>query len=281
MKRLPGLVVFALCAMAAGGGAALAATCSPTLFIQAAEYPTGGSAADVAVADFDGDGFPDVVVAHGNDGTISVLLNAGDGTLGPPIVTSVGQTAQAVAAADLRGNGTMDAIVATYSEIFVLLGHGDGTFDAPVPYPSGVGNIRALLVDKFDANGTWDVVVASQYDDHLSFLPGNGNGTLGAPIETGFVTAINGLAAGDFDQDGHLDLIGSVRDSGFVFYLRGVGDGSFEAPTFFVAGTGLAGLTASDVNGDAMLDIAVVSDTAVSVLLGNGDGGFQAALQYP
>ena len=280
MKRLLRILASLVCAFGAAAST-IAATCSPTLFIQAAEYPTGGRSQDLAVADFNGDSFPDVLLANGNDGTLSVLLNSGDGTFGAPVLTNVGQTATAVAVADLRGNGTADAIVVTYSQIAVLLGHGDGTFDDPVFYSTTTNSLQTLVVGKFDGNDTVDVVVGSFYDDHLSFLPGNGNGTFGSPVPTQATLAVAALGAADFDGDGVLDVIVSNRDTSFVSLLLGHGDGTFGAPTDFIGGPSLAGLTGADLDGDGKLDIAVVSGTNVSVLLGNGSGSFQAALQYP
>src|SRR5262249_49507910 len=64
-----------------------AQVCSPTLFIEAASYPTGGNARAVAVGDFNGDNKPDVAAANIGIRSIAILLNDGNGGLGAPILT--------------------------------------------------------------------------------------------------------------------------------------------------------------------------------------------------
>src|SRR5262245_29886055 len=140
-------------------GVASAQTCSPTLFIEAVTYPTGGNARAVAVGDFNGDTKPDVATANINLRGVAIVLNDGNGGLEAPILTPLNDDPVAIAAVDLRGNGITDAIVATYSGIYILLGHGDGTFDTPVFYSAGIYNISSMAVGKFDGNGTWDVAL--------------------------------------------------------------------------------------------------------------------------
>ena len=157
MRRL--LCVAAGILIGAVPAASPAVTCSPTVFIEALAYPAGANARTMAVADFDADTEPDVVTANVGPRSVSVLLNDGTGGLESPIVTFLPEDPVAIAAADLRGNGTMDVVVATYDGVFVLLGHGDGTFDAAVFYPSGTYNVSSMVVGTFDANSSPDIVV--------------------------------------------------------------------------------------------------------------------------
>ena len=259
--------------------AAGAATCSPTTFITAATY-AAPDPVQVIVADFNQDGFPDVAASSGNGASVvSVLLNNGDGTFGAPTSMPIPNPIFRIAAADLRGNGKVDIIGSTYSGIEVLLGNGDGSFAPPVFYSSNSYGGSALVVGKFDANGTPDVVLADQYGQDLEFLPGNGDGTFGAPIPTAASNVV-AMVAGDFDGDSKLDLVVSNGNAGTISFYPGLGDGTFGLPTAFVAGNGPGALAAADFDGNGNLDVAVTSGTFVSVLLGNGDGTFQAALQY-
>ena len=65
----------------------------------------------VAVADLDGDGKPDLAVTGYDDGTVSVLLNNGDGTFAAPRRYPTGAGPGTVAAADLNGDGSPDLVV--------------------------------------------------------------------------------------------------------------------------------------------------------------------------
>jgi large repetitive protein len=114
------------------------------LFGSPTPYGSGGYGSDsVAIADVNGDGKPDLIVANAciayvgcSTGAVGVLLGNGDGTFQPAVsYGSGGQTAESVALADLNGDGKLDIVVANQSgTVGVLLNNGDGTFQSAVPY---------------------------------------------------------------------------------------------------------------------------------------------------
>src|SRR5262249_13774211 len=122
----------------------------------------------------------------------------------------------------------------------------------------------------------------------LNVLLGNGDGSFQPPrtYAAGFGphNQYKFVTVGDFNGDGHLDLVMDNR-SGTVSILLGNGDGTFgEERTYSVSVFGDSSPTSSvavgDFNGDGHLDVAVACVSAVSILLGNGDGTFQAAKLY-
>jgi len=112
-------------------------------------YKAGSVQSSVAVADLNGDGHPDVVVANAiSDGTVSVLLNNGDGTFPPRTNYGAGALPASVAVGDVNGDGAPDLALANNRDgtVSVLLGNGDGTFrikgtywisEAPDPVAAG------------------------------------------------------------------------------------------------------------------------------------------------
>ncbi len=93
------------------------------------------------------------------------------------------------------------------------------------------------------------------------------------------------IVAGDFNGDGRTDLAVANRTDGDVSVLLGNGDGTFQPPVQYPVGSDPDAIVAGDFNGDGHVDLAVASDSypspgTVSVLLGNGDGTFQPAVQY-
>ena len=95
-------------------------------------FSTGGAGAltySVAVADVNGDGKLDLIVANRGMKNVGVLLGNGDGTFQPQQTFAIGFTPFAVVVADLNGDGKPDIAVADSigNDAGVLLGNGDGT----------------------------------------------------------------------------------------------------------------------------------------------------------
>jgi hypothetical protein len=278
---------------AGGGGPSNVAVLSGNgdgTFMPAVVYTAGISPLFVAVADFNGDGNLDFVAgsnaggpAVGNTGVVSVFLGKGDGTFAPAVNYPTGIVAASIAIADLNGDGRLDLAVANENSdsVSVLLGRGDGTFQASVNYPAGPGP-SSIASGDFNGDGKSDLVVAnagSTFGTTVSVLMGNGDGTFQAPVSYPAGEEPFSVAVGDFNMDGKPDLI--VADVGAssanaVSLLLGNGDGTFQAAAPYILGTGAVSVAAADLNSDGLLDVAVVSGSNVSILL-NADRSCTAA----
>src|SRR5262249_48624736 len=132
-------------------------------FVTAPAYPAGPYAGAVAVADFNGDGQPDLAVAnYTTNGTVSILLASGGGYSAPG-GSAAGSLPTAVIAADFNGDGKQDLAVVAFtisSNLRVLKGNGDGTFQAAVSYTVGVYP-RAVVAGDFDTDGDLDLATAN------------------------------------------------------------------------------------------------------------------------
>src|SRR6266699_1255197 len=106
---------------------------------------------------------------------------------------------------------------------------------------------------------------------------------LPALIEVGLNT--QSIAVGDFDGDRKADLAVANRSSGTVSVLLGRGDGTFQTAVNYAAGYQPSSVALGDFNGDGKTDLAIAnnvfSNSTVSVLLGKGDGSFQALASFP
>jgi len=235
------------------------------------------------------------------------VLGNGDGTFQNPISTfspnfeSVG----APALGDFNGDGIPDLVEtfclgpsgmdASFScQIYVFLGHGDGTFSQSADITeTDTVSFGQPVVGDFNGDGKLDVAVLfSDYTTSASGIMvfgGNGDGTFQSGV-TSSIAALNSVnAAGDFDGDGKLDLIGSTS-SGISFF-HGNGDGTFSAPsTSYPVAQILSQILAADLNGDGKLDLITIlvapgtsqaQINSFAVMLGKGDGTFEPSVAYP
>jgi hypothetical protein len=153
-------------------------------FLPAVSYPIGGGPQSTVVADFNGDGLPDLAIPNIYDNTVSVLLGNGDGTFQSAIsYSSGGSGAVGIVAGVFRtSSGIQDVVVTnTYSSTLVYLqGNGDGTFQSPVLISSLPGAYVVQTAD-FNQDGNLDLVVTTQQNT-LAVLLGNGDGTFQNPV---------------------------------------------------------------------------------------------------
>jgi hypothetical protein len=184
-----------------------------------------------------------------------------------------------IAVGDFNGDGELDIAVMD-GQLSVLLGNGDGTFQAPVNYPS-VQGIWIAAAD-FNRDGKLDLVVSTN-TNAVSVLLGNGDGTFQSPLTSGLTASASFVAVGDFNNDKIPDLV--VIDHPYISVLLGSGDGTFGPPSDNSSFVGAQQLAAGDFNNDQKLDVVVVGffggSQNVGLLLGNGDGTLQNSLTYP
>ena len=267
-------------------------------FQEARNFAAGSFPSSVAVGDFNGDGRQDLVVTnfYNDSNEVSVLFGNGDGTFQAPRIFIAGNEPDSVAVGDFNGDGVPDLAVANFgilagpsnaldppSNVSVLLGNGDGTFQAARNFGVGVGP-HSVAVGDFNGDGLPDLAVGNLLSYNVSVLLGNGDGTFQAARNFAAGSFPSSIAVGDFNGDGLPDLAVANQDSNDVSVLLGNGDGTFEAPQNFAAGNSPASVAVSDFNGDGVQDLAVANGgfgfNNVSVLLGNGDGTFQAAVNF-
>jgi hypothetical protein len=266
-------------------------------FAAPAAVNAGLNADALAVGDFNGDGRLDGAAPNFRSGTVSVLLGKGDGTFQDPVAYAVGSAPAAVATADLNGDGKLDLVVANSNPngggntICVLLGNGDGTFAAAVPYAVGSAPV-ALAVADFDGDGHPDIAVVNSQSNTVSILLNHGDGTFATALNYTVGTQPRSVAVGDVNGDGRPDLVVTNFASNTVTVLVNMGSGTFQAMPTHPTGVGPAAVAVGDFNQDGKLDAAVVdlggktstgtSDAgSVLILAGNGDGTFTDAGSYP
>jgi uncharacterized repeat protein (TIGR01451 family) len=253
-----------------------------------ATFTAGGLPSSIAVGNFNGDANADLAVSNQDSHNVSILLGTGLGTFGAP--TQIGgsgsvilHAAKRVVIADFNRDSKQDLVVqGTF--MWLLLGHGDGTFDTPVQLNNNVP-LGAVVVGDFNNDNKADLAGTTiNFGPILTVILGDGAGGFGAPIDSSsgrrdpakFVVA-------DFNSDGKPDL-GSInttfQSTGDVSIFLGDGTGAFTLGPAYVVGAQPRDLIVGDLNGDSKTDLAVgdatvsVGTGSVVVLAGNGNGSF-------
>jgi uncharacterized repeat protein (TIGR01451 family) len=271
-------------------------------FASPSAYAVGSSPQTIVVGDFNADGKLDLAVLNTGSNNVSILLGNGDGTFQAAKNFAAGANPSGILAADFNGDGKLDLAVfmpgntsnSTSGEVRILLGNGDGTFQAPVA-TTLTPSAMTLAAGDFNGDKKADVIIGSSTTTigtfTLQVALGNGDGTFQAAKNVGVSNLKSAhVAVADFNKDSKLDL---VVDVGGVAFVQGNGDGTFAAaatPTHLALGTA-SNFWVADLNNDGNLDL-IVSSTAfscgfgilrfcgtsqdVGVFLGNGSGTFSA-----
>ncbi|MBV8402816.1 MAG: VCBS repeat-containing protein [Gammaproteobacteria bacterium] len=234
----------------------------------------------IVVADVNGDGAPDLLVATTageglaqNPGYADVILNT-PGSLGTfktgVHYSTTGTNPSSIAVTDLSGSGPLDMVIANFgtgSVSVFMHGASPGTFDAAVDVMTG-GQPNQVIATDLNGDGKPDLVLAdmSSSGNVIVLLADPANpGKFMAPknLATGLTTP--SVAVGDLNGDGAADIVAAVFDSSgnngavMIFYQNPNQRGTFQSPVSYPAGAQPQSVKIADVNGDGLPDIIVAN----------------------
>ncbi len=277
-----------------GFGDGTLVSAQPTVPIDS--FPSG-----LVLADFDGDGVDDLIVALANENAVTFLKGRADQDFFdlPAASIRVGTSPAGMAAADLTGEGRLDLVVANEGSdgapgsVSFLAGNGDGTFtiilqdDPDEPgeqvsaLPTDLGT-RTVALGNLDAVAGVDVAALNLRANTLTLFRGDGQGAFvpAGTLPTG--AAPQDLRLVDLDSDGKLDLIIAAGNEDAVTVQRGNGNLTFQAVAEYAVGTVPTRLAVGDLDDNGTLDILASNSRSgdVSLLRGDGTGAFSAARTF-
>jgi len=277
--------------------------------------PNNWGAAWSASADFNKDGYPDVVTIS-YDGILGVVLNNGSGGFLAPVIDfsalPLGVSIDYLGVGDFNNDGYPDliAVDTNNNQFLIFLNQGNGTFGVPTTVSSPAnGQIGAIAIGDVNADGNLDIAaISTEYIDPeteltLQVFTGNGNGTFNQPTPAattvadvpGFVLSNPGtLLLADVNNDQKLDLLYSLDESpGPLFWqidafvALGNNTGSFSGfgtspPVISSSTSGSPNVTSfgvylEDLNNDQKPDLVLSGSAGIFSAVGNGNGTFQPA----
>ena len=173
------------------------------------DYAAGQSPYAIVIADFNGDGKPDLAIANNflPGGTVTVLLNHGDGSYLPGVAYPTGDSVSLVAA-DFNGDGKLDLAAVNELEqtLSVYLGNGNGTFRlGPYQTTQLSPSPLALAAADMDGDGELELLVAGNSSDGFTALENYNDGAFTGLTQIGTGAGVAAMALGDFNNDGSMD----------------------------------------------------------------------------
>jgi hypothetical protein len=249
----------------------------------------------IEIADLNGDKIKDLVIANGEDSSVTVLLGTGKGEFreakGSPF--PAGYMPNDIAIADFNKDGKPDMAFANHDRKYltVLIGDGSGGFkpEKGSPFPVVVTpHTHGIAAGDFNSDGNLDLLTDSWGNDRLAVLFGNSNHGFNTPVKYLQVGKhpYQRARAADLNNDGNLDIVTTNLDGNNTTILLGDGKGNFREPqgSPFACGDSPFGVAIGDINGDGRPDLAIVNSPSITssntgrdgltILLGDGNGKF-------
>jgi len=248
---------------------------------------TGGAPRDFALVDFNNDGNVDMASIDNTDDTVSVALGNGDGTFQGRTTVSIEANPVILRAGDVNNDGIQDLVVsnndASTDSLGVLLGNGDGTFQAEQTYQITNAASTDFVLTDLNNDGYLDLVSGTDANS-ISVLLNNGDGTFQNEVTTAALTNSSHLQTADFNGDGNQDIVLTNSTSGLTQVMLGDGSGNFNAMSTINTALVLLNINTAvgDFNEDGKVDLLVSEGNAgtVDFFAGNGDGTFASKTAY-
>jgi hypothetical protein len=266
------------------------------------QFSVGPAPGSVEIADFNGDGKPDIVVANEQSNNVTIVLGDGKGgfleTKGSPF--TAGQSLNDIAIGDFNGDGKPDLAFANHEQksLTVSLGDGQGSFRLASSSPITVlsnPHTHGVAAGDFNGDGKLDLVTDSWGESKVTVVYGDGHGNFSSPGVQFTVGKMpyQRVRASDVNGDGKADIITTNLEGNNVTILLSDGRGGFKQPTGspFPCGDSPFFVAIGDVNKDGKPDLAIVNSPSsaagrsgkdgLTILLGDGTGGFKMMVGSP
>ena len=263
---------------------------SPTT-IEVSLSPSG-----VKVADLDGNGQREIVVATEDPDSLQLAVISmsptssylGNGGFVSALAETVFEPGD-LAVADVNADGILDVIASSepsftspVGRLAILRGRGlagaaAGVLD-PVSVTEVAGEVADVVVVDLDRDGGPDLATVQGTPPSFMTFESRGDGTFAQTLSASLAGNADALATADFNEDGVADIVVSNGAGGNAqVFLGGIAAGAWTGSmTAYALGINPADVIVGDFDGDTDADFACISGASVAARLGNGMGGFAA-----
>jgi len=231
------------------------------------------STRNLSIADINGDGFPDIILANRGDvGRTSndICLNNGKGQFGADCISFAPYPATTIATADFNKDGFVDLIVPhrDSGQSYIYIGSQDHSYtdNYRIPFGPADATIRVAAAADFNGDNLPDIVTVDEYKGvHLYFGQKDQSFSAGLSLADAKVVPY-ALTIADLNNDNKPDIIvGHIKAPSTIFFNDGTGRNFKPVPFGDAKGT-VYGFGIGDFNEDGIPDIAVARSEAQNVL---------------
>ncbi|MES2702142.1 MAG: FG-GAP-like repeat-containing protein [Bacteroidota bacterium] len=256
------------------------------------DFTSGTSAQNIAIADIDGDGQPDLIASNRTSNTISVYRNTttagalSSASFAAKVDFTTGSNPETIAVGDIDGDGKIDIAVANYTSGTVSVFRNTstvgaitgGSLNAKVDFTAGSG-CTGIAIGDLDGDGRPDMVATNFGSSTISLF--RNSGSAGAITTASFTAAVD-LPTGtqprsgiicDADGDGKQDIVLVNQVSNTLSVYRNIATagtlatGSFAARVDAGTGSGPIKIKAADIDGDGKIDFVAANYNANAISL--------------
>ncbi len=249
-------------------------------------YKMGGLGIYVAVADFNGDGKPDLITGSiapvGGPTTVVAFTNNGGGVFGSNATLAVAIDLAGVVTGGVNGGGKPDLVFASdfANTLTVVTNNGSGVYGSNATYSVGNYPLRVTAAD-INGDGKVDLICGNETGRSVTVLTNSGGGMFGSNATYAVGNYPLSVVVADLNGDGKRHLVCANRNDNTLTVLTNNGSGSFGSNATFNVGPGPQCVVAVDVNGDGKLDLISANagnypsyGNTLTVLTNDGSGGF-------
>ena len=244
----------------------------------------------LAVADFNIDGYLDIVVASSGFDNITIFFGHDDISSANQRSYSMGSGSKPrmVAVGDLNGDNRLDIIVANFgtNNIVIVFENGYGSFSSQTTIETSPSRPVYVVVGDLNNDECTDIVFAGYGTNSIGVLLGFCNGTFGRIMysSTGYDSRSSSIVLGDFNKDGQIDIGITNNGTDNIGIFLGYGNGTFITQTTFTTGINSRpySIASGDLNNDTYLDITITNSEKdnIMIFLGHGNGSFYHSTSY-